>query len=225
MGPSARFITSEISQIGGPGLTDANDAAIYLVHFANQAVLIDAGCGRATDCLLRNLAAAGVVPEQIQYLLLTHCHYDHTGGAAEIRRRFGCRVAMHALDADYLESGDPRVTAACWYGDDLDACPVDVRLADGDRLPLGDRSIEVIHIPGHSPGSLAYLVESEGRRVLFAQDVHGPLHPMLLSNRTDYQASLRKLKSLDVDILCEGHHGVFVGEADIAAFINRFIED
>jgi glyoxylase-like metal-dependent hydrolase (beta-lactamase superfamily II) len=225
MSPNARFITSEISQIGGPDLTDANDAAIYLVHFANQAVLIDAGCGHATDRLLMNLAAAGVVPGQIQYLLLTHCHYDHTGGAAELRRRFGWRVAMHTLDADYLESGDPRVTAASWYGDDLDACPVDVRLSDGDRLALGDRSIAVIHIPGHSPGSLAYLVESEGRRVLFAQDVHGPLHAMLLSNRSDYQASLRKLKSLAADILCEGHHGVFVGKTEIAAFIDRFVED
>ena len=224
MGPSACSITSEISQIGGPGLTDANDAAIYLVHFANQAALIDAGCGRATDRLLMNIMAAGVVPEQIQYLLLTHCHYDHSGGAAEIRRRFGCRVAMHGLDATYLESGDPMVSAAFWYGDDLDPCTVDVRLCDGDRVVLEGRSIEVIHIPGHSPGSLAYLVESEGRRVLFAQDVHGPLHSMLLSNRTDYQASLRKLKSLDADILCEGHHGVFVGRADIAAFIDRFIE-
>lgn len=68
-------------------------------------------------------------------------------------------------------------------------------------------------------------LESKRRQVLFAQDVHAPLHPMLLSNRSDYQASLRRLKSLDADIPCEGHHGIFVGRADIAAFIDRFIED
>lgn len=224
MGPQARFITSEICQVGGPGQTDQNDAAIYLVHFADAAVLIDAGSGRASDRVLMNIEAAGVLPEQIGFLLLTHCHYDHSGGAATFRQRFGWRVAIHALEAPCLESGDSRVSAASWYGDHLAPCPVDVRLADGDRVPLADRSIQVLHIPGHSPGSLAYLVESDGKRVLFAQDVHGPIHPALLSNRADYQASLRKLQALAADILCEGHYGVFVGQANVAAFIERFIE-
>lgn len=225
MGPRTRFITSEITQVGGPGLSDANDAAVYLVQVANQAALIDSGCGRASTRLLANIAAAGVAPQQIRFLLLTHCHYDHSGGAVEIRRHSGCQVAIHALEAGYLESGDPSVSAASWYGDELDACPVDVRLADGDRIRLVDRSIEVMHIPGHSPGSIAYLVESDGKRVLFAQDVHGPLHPMLLSNATEYQASLRRLRALAVDVLCEGHYGIFVGKSEIDAFIDRFIED
>jgi len=105
------------------------------------------------------------------------------------------------------------------------ACPVDVRLADGERFFLGQRSLQALHLPGHSPGSVAYLVESDGRRVVFAQDVHGPLHPDLLSKRSDYQASLRKLLALQADILCEGHYGVFVGRAAVAAFIERFVED
>lgn len=224
MGPQTHFITSEICQVGGPGQTDQSDAAIYLIHVGEAAALIDAGSGRAGDRVLMNIEAAGVLPEQIRYLLLTHCHYDHTGGAAAFRRRFGWRVAMHALEADCLEAGDSRVSAACWYGDHLAPCPVDVRLADGDRITLADRSIEVIHVPGHSPGSLAYLIESDGRRVLFAQDVHGPLHAALRSNSAHYQASLRKLQSRQADILCEGHYGIFVGQAKVAAFIGRFIE-
>jgi len=224
MGPQVRFITAEICQVGGPGQTDQNDAAIYLVHFADSAALIDAGSGRARDRVLMNIEAGGVRPDQIQYLLLTHCHYDHTGGAAAFRQRFGWRVAIHSLEAAALETGDNKLSAASWYGDHLAPCPVDVRLADGDRIRLAEREIQVIHIPGHSPGSLAYLVESEGKRVLFAQDVHGPIHPALLSNRTDYQASLRKLQALQADILCEGHYGVFVGQASVAAFIDRFIE-
>ena len=224
MGPQIRIITSEICQVGGPGQTDQSDAAIYLVHFADSAALIDAGSGRASDRVLLNIEAAGVLPEQVQYLLLTHCHYDHTGGAAAFRQRFGWRVAIHSLEATALETGDNKLSAASWYGDHLARCPVDVRLADGDRIRLAEREIQVIHIPGHSPGSLAYLVESEGKRVLFAQDVHGPIHPALLSNRTDYQASLRKLQALQADILCEGHYGVFVGQANVAAFIDRFVE-
>ncbi|KFB69035.1 MBL fold metallo-hydrolase [Candidatus Accumulibacter vicinus] len=225
MGPRVLAITPEISQVGGPGLTHGNDAAVYLVHFGEHAALIDAGCGRATDRLLQNIEAAGVVPEQIRHLLLTHCHYDHSGGAAGLRRRFGWPVALHALEAPYLESGDDRVSAAAWYGEHLAACPVDVRLADGERFFLGQRSLQALHLPGHSPGSVAYLVESDGRRVVFAQDVHGPLHPDLLSKRNDYQASLRKLLALEADILCEGHFGVFVGRAAVAAFIERFVED
>lgn len=225
MGPRVLAITPEISQVGGPGLTHGNDAAVYLVHFGELAALIDAGCGRATDRLLQNIEAAGVVPEQIRHLLLTHCHFDHSGGAAGLRRRFGWPVALHALEAPYLESGDDRVSAAAWYGEHLAACPVDVRLADGERFFLGQRSLQALHLPGHSPGSVAYVVESDGRRVVFAQDVHGPLHPDLLSKRNDYQASLRKLLALEADILCEGHFGVFVGRAAVAAFIERFVED
>jgi len=225
MGPQIRIITSEICQVGGPGQTDQSDAAIYLVHFADSAALIDAGSGRASDRVLLNIEAAGVLPDQVQYLLLTHCHYDHTGGAAAFRQRFGWRVAIHSLEATALETGDNKLSAASWYGDHLAPCPVDVRLADGDRILLAEREIQVIHIPGHSPGSLAYLVESEGKRVLFAQDVHGPIHPALLSNRTDYQASLRRLQALQADILCEGHYGVFVGQANVAAFIDGFVED
>ncbi|MBN8518435.1 MBL fold metallo-hydrolase [Accumulibacter sp.] len=225
MGPRILAIAPEISQVGGPGLTHGNDAAVYLVHFGELAALVDAGCGRATDRLLQNIEAAGVVPEQIRHLLLTHCHYDHSGGAAGLRRRFGWPVALHALEAPYLESGDDRVSAAAWYGEHLAACPVDVRLADGERFFLGQRSLQALHLPGHSPGSVAYLVESDGRRVVFAQDVHGPLHPDLLSKRSDYQASLRKLLALQADILCEGHYGVFVGRAAVAAFIERFVED
>jgi glyoxylase-like metal-dependent hydrolase (beta-lactamase superfamily II) len=225
MAPRTRDITSEIEQVGGSGLTDPDDAAIYLLRFGEQAVLVDAGCGRAVDRLLMSIEAAGVSPTQIGILLLTHCHYDHTGGAAELRRRFGWQVVLHPLDAVHLEAGDDDVTAASWYGARIENCPVDLRVGDGDVITVGSRPVQVIHIPGHSPGSLAYLVESRGQRVLFAQDVHGPLHPSLLSDRRDYQASLRKLAALEADILCEGHYGIFSGREAVARFLERFIEE
>lgn len=222
MSPRIRCITPEVYQVGGAGLTHANDAAIYLVAVSGGAALIDAGCGRGSDLLLLNLEAAGVAPDEIDFLLLTHCHYDHTGGAAALRRRFGWRVALHTDEVAYLSKGDNDVSAAAWYGDELTPCPVDLPLVDGQELRIGERALRAIHIPGHSPGSLAYLVESAGQRVVFAQDVHGPLHPSLLSNRADYQASLGKLAALEADILCEGHYGVFVGRREVAQFIARF---
>lgn len=225
MGPKTHPITSQVHQVGGQGLTAPDDAAQYLVQSGREAALIDAGTGEGLDRLLLNLESLGVELGQVRYLLLTHCHYDHSGGAAELRRRFGWPVAIHALDAPYLESGDNRVSAANWYGARLTPCPVDRLLAEGDRLPLGEIMIEVLHIPGHSPGSAAFLVTSDGRRVLIGQDLHGPLHPELRSDREQYQASLRRLRGLGADILCEGHYGVFIGTLAVVRFIERFIED
>lgn len=80
-----------------------------------------------------------------------------------------------------------------------------------------------MHIPGHSPGSVAYLTTSAYLKIVFAQDVHGPLHHALLSNAVDYQASLQRLIDLDADVLCEGHYGIFRGKQDIVRFVRSFM--
>src|SRR5512134_615011 len=128
MGPRALPITDEICQVGGPGLTAPEDSLVYLVVADGRAALIDAGCGLATDLLLANIEAAGVNPANIDLLLLTHCHYDHAGGAAELRKRLGCRVVVHAMEAVYVEEGINSVTAANWYLGTMVPCPVDRRL-------------------------------------------------------------------------------------------------
>ena len=219
-------ITREIFQVGGQGLTAAEDAAIYLIHFSGHAALVDAGAGRGQRRLFNHITTVGVRPEHVDYLLLTHCHYDHTGGAYGLHEALGCPVVIHELDADFLERGDNEVTAASWYGAKLHPCPVDRRLRGArEILPLGARAITALHIPGHSPGSLAYLVESEGQTVLFGQDVHGPLDPRLCSNRADYRASLERLLALEADILCEGHYGIFRGKPAVAEFIHSFLDE
>lgn len=223
-GPIA--ITSEILQIGGYGLTAPEDAAIYLINFDGHAALIDAGTGRNPTRLFDRLKKTGVRTEQIEYLLLTHCHYDHTGGAFELRAKLDCPVLAHDLDADFLERGDNEVTAASWYGAKIRPCPIDRRLqGDQEILPLGNRSITALHIPGHSPGSLAFIAESDGQTVLFGQDVHGPLDVRLHSNRADYLVSLERLLALEADILCEGHYGIFREKPTVANFIRSFLQE
>jgi glyoxylase-like metal-dependent hydrolase (beta-lactamase superfamily II) len=88
---------------------------------------------------------------------------------------------------------------------------------------LGDKKITAIHVPGHSPGSLVFLTESDGKKVLFGQDVHGPLDSDLKSNRKDYIASLKKMLALNADILCEGHFGIYTGKKKIRKFIQSFL--
>ena len=130
----------------------------------------------------------------------------------------------HELDAAFLEQGDNTVTAASWYGSWIRPFTIDRKLSGvQEDIPLGGRIIRAIHTPGHSPGSVVYEVESDGLRVLFAQDVHGPLDPSLLSDRQAYLRSLELLLSLEVDILCEGHFGVYKGKNDVQQFIRSYL--
>ena len=116
------------------------------------------------------------------------------------------------------------MTAAVWYGSKLEPFVVDRKLTlPREQISLGERIIEAIHTPGHSPGSVVYLTESGGLKVLFGQDVHGPLAPSLQSNREDYLRSLDLLISLEADILCEGHYGVYRGNNEIENFIRSFM--
>ena len=220
----ATHITGEIFQVGGGTLTSIEDAAVYLVNFDDHAAVIDAGCGHASEKLMDNIRSCGVEPEDIVYLLLTHCHYDHTGGAAFLKEATGCRVVAHDLDACFIEAGDNTVTAASWYNASLTPVCVDRRLTlTREHIVLGDRVIEALHIPGHSPGSVAYVTESQGLRVVFAQDVHGPLAESLNSDEKQYFQSLEVLASLEADILCEGHYGVYMGKEEVARFIRSFL--
>ncbi|MGC8495388.1 MAG: MBL fold metallo-hydrolase [Syntrophobacteraceae bacterium] len=219
-------ITSEIFEVGGGNLTSPDDAAIYLIKFEKEAALVDAGTGRGTERLFANIKKCGVELQQIKLLLITHCHYDHTGGAAELKRRLGLEIVAHTLDALYLETGDNRVTAASWYGAALESFGVDRKLTGHrEEILLGGRKIDVFHAPGHSPGSVVYLTESDGLKVLFAHDVHGPLDPGLLSNRRDYKKSLEMLLSIGADVLCEGHYGVYRGKSEVEGFIREFIKE
>jgi glyoxylase-like metal-dependent hydrolase (beta-lactamase superfamily II) len=217
-------ITSEIFQVGGAQLTSPEDAAIYLINLDGHAALVDAGCGRSQERLFNNIRLCGVAPEKIEYLLLTHCHYDHTGGASKLRKTTKCRVVAHELDAEFLEKGDDTVTAAKWYGETLDPLLIDRKIC-GPRevIDLGQRHIEAIHTPGHSPGSVVYLLESEKLKVLFGQDVHGPLDETLLSNMKDYLHSLNHLVSLQADILCEGHFGIYRGKDTVENYIRSYM--
>lgn len=218
-------ITAEIFQVAGPGLTTADDAAAYLIKLEGAAALIDAGSGEAAGKLLANIRKGGVDPESLSHLFLTHCHYDHTGGAAALKGRFpGIIIVAQALEAPYLETGDQEVTAATWYGARLKPVQVDVKWHGREAtFALADRVLTGYHTPGHSPGSAVYVMVSEGLKVLFGQDIHGPLHPSLLSNREDYRRSLLRLLELEADILCEGHFGVYRGKKEVAAFIRKYL--
>jgi len=217
-------ITEHVYQVGGSTLSHPSDAAIYCVTDGKVTALIDAGTGDGHDRVLKNIAKENIDASTIHYLFLTHCHFDHVGGANKLRGTFNCKVVAHQLDAQYIEAGDQYVTAANWYGSFLTPCTIDIKVNDSEKsFAIGSLTLNMHHIPGHSPGSVALTVESEGKLVLFGQDVHGPLNDVLKSNRDDYIQSLEFLLSLDADILCEGHFGVYFGKEEVKNFIESFL--
>ncbi len=219
-----RQILNRLWQVGGGELTHPGDAAAYLVQFGNTAALVDAGTGYGHEQLKKNISQCLSPDARLEYLLLTHCHFDHTGGAADVSEDFGCQIVAHAEDARFLEKGDSTATAASWYGARFSPLAIDVKLEDEETLlPIGDGSITAIHWPGHSPGSVIYTTIIEQQKVVFAQDVHGPIHPAFYSDEIQYQASLEKLLMLASDVLLEGHYGVFFGKRNVKEFIQSFM--
>ncbi len=217
-------IMDNLWQVGGAEYTSVEDAAIYLISFGEKAALIDAGCGSDHDSLVTNISEVLPPGTGIEYLFLTHCHYDHTGGADRVRNQYGCKIVAHKLDAEYLENGDSRVTAADWYGARMNPLKIDFKIKDRKQIfQVGSGELAAYHCPGHSPGSLVYLTELDSNRILFGQDVHGPLDASFLSNRDDYLRSLRFMISLDADILCEGHFGVYRGNEEVSRFIRSYL--
>jgi glyoxylase-like metal-dependent hydrolase (beta-lactamase superfamily II) len=217
-------IRNNLWQVGGRGLTDPTDASVYLVRFGDKAALIDAGTGRGHPQLIKNIAECLKSDAQLQYLLLTHCHFDHAGGAKAVRDEYGCQIVAHELDAIYLETGDNSVTGAARHGTNLEPFSVDIRLhGQESTLTVGNGTITAIHCPGHSPGSVVYTTQIDDQLILFGQDVHGPILSEFLSDEEQYLASLARLEDLQADLLLEGHFGIIEPKQEVRDFIQDCI--
>jgi glyoxylase-like metal-dependent hydrolase (beta-lactamase superfamily II) len=187
---------------GEIGLSDSWDCHVYLVDGGSELALIDAGGGRPDSYtrILHNLAQDGFDPARIRHILLTHWHADHARGAAGWRTRLDAPVYLPEIERTFLEEGH---SGGC-------PCPVDLGYHHGDRLGVGDLSLEVIQVPGHSQGICAFLLDLDGYRVLFGADIvfiHGVIG--LINHEGSelgpYRRYLPRLAGLGVDALLPGH--------------------
>jgi glyoxylase-like metal-dependent hydrolase (beta-lactamase superfamily II) len=142
---------------------------VYLIDTGKQLILIDTGAGQLFGAdaghLLASLAAAGVKPEQINAILLTHIHGDHSGGLSVDGQRLfvNATVYVDRKDADYwMAQAVPQATVGPYQA----AGKLQYLPDSGEVLP----GITARPVPGHSPGHTGYLVASRGQRMLFWGD-------------------------------------------------------
>ena len=219
-----REVVGGVYLVGSPDLTAPEDCCVYLLDLGDL-VLIDAGAGSSLPAILENVESLGLGHKTLAAVVATHCHIDHIGGIPGLRERTGCQVIAHALDASAMEKGDPAKTAAVWYQTSFPPTPVDYKLNEvREVLKFEKGEILCLHTPGHTPGSIAVILDREGKRVLFGQDIHGPFSDSFGSNLSAWRKSMGILLGLKADILCEGHFGIIQPEGEVEKYIRNYLE-
>jgi glyoxylase-like metal-dependent hydrolase (beta-lactamase superfamily II) len=220
-------IYDDVFLIGGSGLSQPGDCMIYLVSTNRGLIMIDSGVSPdSVASLLKNIKKLNYNPKNLIALILTHCHIDHVGGATELQRQFDLQIVSHEIEAPVIEGKEyPERIGAYFYGVKYDPCKVNIKLKkDLEEITWGDKKIKFLFTPGHTPGGISPFIDVEGKRILFGQDIHGPLMKGFGSDLNDYLSSMKKLRDLNADYLCEGHFGIYHPKERVKQYINKYIE-
>ncbi|MFB6083709.1 MAG: MBL fold metallo-hydrolase [Halorientalis sp.] len=202
----------------------AEYGAVYVVDAADPAV-VDAGIGTNYGAILDALREAGIAPEDLTTIALTHVHLDHAGGAgylAEACPNADVVVhesgAHHLVDPSRLVAGTKQAVGDQWefYADPKPIPEDRIReITGGDAVDLGDRELRAHHTPGHAPHQVVFELPDES--VVFTADAAGIYVPELDRVRQttpppDFDleqclADLHTIRDCDPDVLCYGHFG------------------
>ncbi len=159
--------------------------------------LVDTGVDGSIVSEIERIST-GVGKRPVDQVVLTHCHFDHSGGAAAVKRRFGATVLAFAPGEN-----------------------VDGLVRNGVDIVMGDRSFRVIHAPGHSSDSICLYCERE--HTLFSGDTPVRILTPGGTYSREFLEVLNLLKMLDIRIIYPGHDHPITG--DIRGMIERTIEN
>lgn len=176
--------------------------------------MVDAGGGSGVKLILENIKHDGFNLNRLKVAFLTHCHFDHIGGANEMNQLTRCKLLAHEADADAIMNLTDNVLMemAKSRGLNFKAPKLDEIVRDGDCITVGDLEINIIHTPGHTPGCISLsITEKDGKKGIFTGDIasttgrlgfiNGPGFDLL-----KWKASIKRLVSEKPDRVYPGHN-------------------
>mgnify|MGYP002875598280 CR=1 FL=1 len=227
-----RAFDNGVTRIREACLDPAVACNIWVIHGRDRHLVMDSGTGlMSLKQAFPQLARHPVV------CIASHTHFDHCGGSWEFEDR-----RVHENEADILRRPTRENTTVEGYmvpelfveypfegfrPQDYQVRPAPPTgvLADGDVIDLGDRSLTVLHLPGHSPG-LTGLYEP-ATRMLFPSDAiyDGPLYDDVYhSDIRDYQRTMKRLLDLEVSVVHGGHFESF-GQQRMHTLIRNWLDN
>ncbi|MDD4189188.1 MAG: MBL fold metallo-hydrolase [Eubacteriales bacterium] len=182
-------------------ITGFLESNCYLVTAGNEGAIIDPGAKMIG--IMEMISKAGC---KLKYIILTHVHLDHIISVDELRDATKTNVLVHINEAGYLP--DMWYNASALFGMDCRFQEADRFVKNGDNLRLGDKTLEIIHTPGHTPGSISIKCEKNifTGDTLFRMSVGRT--DLGSGNRTDLDNSLKILAAHDEDTVIYPGHGL-----------------
>ncbi len=234
-------LTENIHIVGGGlmgfGLSHMGDCHVYAVTDGEETALIDAGVGMEPERIVANVEADGIDPDTVKYLILTHCHGDHAGGAAFLRKQYRLEVISPVDTRVWLETADEdatnlaRARAAGRYPASYRLEPVAVarEVDDGEEIRVGSLRLHTFSTPGHAGRHMSYLLEADDKKYLFGGDLvfAGGLVVLNWAEETsvfELGNSITRFRDAGIDALLPGHAAIALenGQAHIDKAIAKF---
>lgn len=199
----------------------------YLVKAGDSYLLIDTGFSSKRAYLEKELKSAGVMPGNLALIILTHGDSDHADNSAYLREKYGAKITMHIGDSGMVENGDMswnrkskpdkisitfRISTMIFSGlnkpGNFNTFKPDFYIEDGQGLSEYGFCAEVLHLPGHSKGSIGILATSGE---LFCGDLFYNFAGFnYIDDLADFKASINKLMNLKIEKIYPGHGKPFL---------------
>lgn len=202
------------------------DCCVYLVDTKSDdgLILIDAGINFEP---IQDIEKEGFNLNDIKHCLITHGHIDHFGVCYKLKEfNKDIKYYAHELDADKIEQKLTKPYPNPFYANhEYEPVKVTNRIkTDNEILKFGRLIFKCIHIPGHTPGSVAYILEIDGKTILFGGDLSGVAINLHGGNINQYIQSLQNLLKFEIDISCEGHENIIQPAEEVVKSIKRYMK-